>query len=64
MLEVRYNKPYIDSHLINPIISLGLYELGTILNEPTYFANAILWLSFKENFSNLVTLSGMRFVWL
>ena len=43
VLEVRYNKPYIDSHLINPIISLGLYALCITLNETTLVSEIPCW---------------------
>ena len=46
VLEVRYNKPYIDSHLINPIISLGLYVLCITLNETTLVSKNTLLVKF------------------
>ena len=43
MLEVRYNKPYIDSHLVTPVNSLGLYVLCITLNETTLVLEIPCW---------------------
>ena len=46
VLEVRYNKPYTDSHLINPIISLGLYALCITLNKTNVVLEIPCWSNF------------------
>ena len=50
VLEVRYNKPYIDSHLKNfRKFPLGLYALCTILNETTLVSEIPCWSNFIWN---------------